>query len=175
MNTKMKGGMDHESEIFPANRSNSGYRVSVSVVASRCRVLDDLPSWIHDNSERDWKSRCNRDGGTSRLTGTDNGQKTRSNGQGLTCSRAGKAEGSSEPSWGDGGTSRLTGTDNGQKTRSNGQGLTYSSAGKAEGSSGARCGGSCYGASTVSARGSSTSAGADSGRGDATSTGSAIV
>ena len=95
MNTKMKGGMDHESEISSANRARTSYRISVSVVASRCRVLDDLPSWIHDNSERDWKSRCNRDGGTSRLTGTDNGQKTRSNGQGLTYSSAGKAEGSS--------------------------------------------------------------------------------
>jgi hypothetical protein len=85
--------MDHESEIFPANRSHSGYRVDLYLVASRCRVLDDLPSWINDNSNRDGKSRCNRDGGTSRLTGTDDGQKTRSNGQGLTYSSAGKAEG----------------------------------------------------------------------------------
>jgi hypothetical protein len=65
-------------------------------------VLDDLPSWINNNSKRSGDSRCNGDGGTNRLTGTDNGQKTRSNGQSVTYSSAGKAEGSSEPSWGDG-------------------------------------------------------------------------
>jgi hypothetical protein len=167
--------MDHESEIFPAKRSRSGYRVDVSIAASRRRVLDDLPSWINNNSERSGDSKCNCDGGANRLTGTDNGQKTWSKGQRLTYSSAGKAESGSEPSRGDGGTSRLTGTDNGQKTRSNGQGLTYSGVGKAEGSSGAPCGRFDYGASTVSASGSSTSARADSGRGDATSTGSAIV
>jgi hypothetical protein len=60
----MNGGMDHESEISSANRTRTSYRVSVSVVASRCRVLDDLPSWIHGNSERDGEA---GDGGTNRL------------------------------------------------------------------------------------------------------------
>jgi hypothetical protein len=87
--------MDHESEISSANRTRTSYRVSVSVIASRRRVLDDLPSWINNNSERSGDSKCNCDGGANRLTGTDNGQKTRSNGQGLTYSGVGKAEGSS--------------------------------------------------------------------------------
>ena len=84
--------MDHESEISSANRTRTSYRVSVSVVASRCRVLDDLPSWIHGNSERDGEA---RDGGTGRLNrGIDTGQKTRSNSQGLACPSAREIEGS---------------------------------------------------------------------------------
>jgi hypothetical protein len=96
---KMKGGMDHDSEIFPAKRCRSGYRVDVSIAACGRGMLDDLPSWINNNnSERSGDSRCNRDSGINRLTGSDNGQKTRSNGQSLTYSSAGKAEGRSEPS-----------------------------------------------------------------------------
>jgi hypothetical protein len=56
--------MDHESEISSANRTRTSYRVSVSVVASRCGLLDDLPSWIHGISERDGEA---GDGGTNRL------------------------------------------------------------------------------------------------------------
>jgi hypothetical protein len=56
--------MDYESEISSANRTRTSYRVSVSVIASRCGVLDDLPSWIHGNSERDGEA---RDGGMGRL------------------------------------------------------------------------------------------------------------
>jgi hypothetical protein len=89
--------MDHESEIFSADRSRILRRIDVSIVASRCRVLDDLPSWINDSSDRNGESRRNRDGGTDLLTGTDDGQKTRSKGQG-TGSSVGKAEGGSEPS-----------------------------------------------------------------------------
>jgi hypothetical protein len=56
--------MDYESEISFANRTASSYRINVSVIASRCGVLDDLPSWIHGNSERDGEA---RDGGMGRL------------------------------------------------------------------------------------------------------------
>jgi hypothetical protein len=96
---KMKGGMNHDSEIFPAKHYRSGYRVDVSIAACGRGMLDDLPSWINNNnSERSGDSRCNRDSGINRLTGSDNGQKTRSNGQSLTYSSAGKAEGRFEPS-----------------------------------------------------------------------------
>jgi hypothetical protein len=96
INTKNRRGMDHESEIFPAKRSRSGYWIDVFIAASRRRVLDDLPSWINNNSERSGDSRCSRDGGTNRLTGTNNRQKSRSDRQSLTYSSAGKAEGNSE-------------------------------------------------------------------------------
>ena len=62
------GGMDHESEISFANRTHTCFRVNVSIVASECRLLDDLPSWIHGNSERHGDAEHNRDSGTSRLT-----------------------------------------------------------------------------------------------------------
>ena len=88
--------MDHESEISFANRIRTSYRVNVSVVTSRCRVLDDVPSWVNGSSERDGEARRNRDSGTSR------------NGQGLAYSSAGEAEGISGPRCGDNGTSRLT-------------------------------------------------------------------
>jgi hypothetical protein len=91
----MLGGMDHENEIFPAKRSRSGYRIDVSIAACGRGVLDDLPSWINNNSERSGDSRCNRGGGTNRLTGSDNGQKTRSNCQTLTYSSTGKDDGAS--------------------------------------------------------------------------------
>ena len=51
---------------------------------------DDVPSWINGNSERDGAARRNRDGRTSCLTrGTDIGQKTPGDGQGVACSSAG--------------------------------------------------------------------------------------
>jgi hypothetical protein len=59
--------MDHESEISSDQLTRISYRVDVAVVASRCRVLDDVPSWINGNSERDGEARCRRDGGTSHL------------------------------------------------------------------------------------------------------------
>jgi hypothetical protein len=101
--------MDHESEISFANRIRTSYRVNVSVITSRCRVLDGVPSWVNGSSERDGEAKRNRDSGTSRLTGgTDTGPKTRNNGQGLAYSSAGEAEGISGPRCGDNGTSRLT-------------------------------------------------------------------
>jgi hypothetical protein len=101
--------MDHESKVSSASCTRSSYRVHASVVASGGGVLDDVPSWINDNSERDWGARHSRDGGTSRFTrGTDARQKTPSNGQGLACSSVGEAESSSDPGWGNGGTSHLT-------------------------------------------------------------------
>ena len=60
--------MDHESEISSADHTRTSYRIDVSVVASRCRVLDDVPTWVNDNSKRDGADRRNRNGGTSRLT-----------------------------------------------------------------------------------------------------------
>lgn len=87
----MNGGMDHEREIFPAKRGRSGYRLDIFIAASRRRVLDDLPSWINNNSKRRGDSRCSRDSGADRLTGTNKRQKSRSNRQSLTCSSTGKA------------------------------------------------------------------------------------
>ena len=50
--SKTKWGMDHESEISSANHSCTSYRIDVSVVASRCRVLDDVPTRVNGNSKR---------------------------------------------------------------------------------------------------------------------------
>ena len=57
--------MDHESEISSANRTHTSFRVNVSNVAGRCRVLDDVPSWINGDSKRDGDAGRNRDSGTS--------------------------------------------------------------------------------------------------------------
>jgi hypothetical protein len=107
--SKSEWGMDHECKISSANCTPTSCRVDASVVASRGGVLDDVPSWIDDNSERDRGARRNRDDGTSRFTrGTDARQETPNNGQGLACSSVGEAESSSDPGWGNGGTSHLT-------------------------------------------------------------------
>ena len=61
-------GRDHESEISFANRTVSSYRINVSVVTSRGRVLDDMPSRINGNSEpRGGETGCNCYDGTGRL------------------------------------------------------------------------------------------------------------
>jgi hypothetical protein len=44
--------MDHEGKIFSANYTRTGYRINVSVVAGRRRVLDDVPSGVNGNSKR---------------------------------------------------------------------------------------------------------------------------
>jgi hypothetical protein len=65
---KTNGGWDHESKISSANCTRTNYRLDASAVASRGGVLDDVPSWINDHSERDGGARRSRDGGTSRFT-----------------------------------------------------------------------------------------------------------
>ena len=62
---KTNGGGINEREIASANRTHRSYRASVSVVASKGRVLelDRVPSRIDASSGSGW-----RDGGASRLT-----------------------------------------------------------------------------------------------------------
>lgn len=43
--------MDYETEISSADHTRNSCRFDV-VVASRCRVLDDVPTWVNGNSKR---------------------------------------------------------------------------------------------------------------------------
>ena len=55
-----------ESEISSANNTHTSFRVNVSIVAGRCRVLDDVPSWVNGDSKRGGDAGRDCDSGTRR-------------------------------------------------------------------------------------------------------------